>query len=74
MLPALQATAAALAALDVLANLAERALALRWVKPRLVEEARIEIRGGRHPVVEQYLDAPFVPNDLELHEGRRACS
>ena len=72
VLPALQASAAALATLDVLANLAERALALRWVKPRLVEEARIEIRGGRHPVVERCLDAPFVPNDLELHEGRRA--
>ena len=38
VLPALQASAAALATLDVLANLAERALALRWVKPRLVEE------------------------------------
>jgi DNA mismatch repair protein MutS len=72
VLPALQASAAALATLDVLANLAERALALRWVQPRLVEEARIEIRGGRHPVVERYLDSPFVPNDLELHEGRRA--
>jgi DNA mismatch repair protein MutS len=72
VLPALQTSAAALATLDVLANLAERALALRLVKPRLVDEARIEIRGGRHPVVEQHLDAPFVPNDLELHEGRRA--
>ena len=70
-LPRLQSTAAALAALDVLANLAERALALRLVKPQLVDESRIEIRGGRHLVVEQNLDGPFVPNDLVLHEGRR---
>jgi DNA mismatch repair protein MutS len=70
-LPRLQATAAAVAALDVLATLAERALALRLVRPRLVDESRIEIRGGRHPVVEQNLDGPFVPNDLSLHVGRR---
>jgi DNA mismatch repair protein MutS len=72
VLPALQASAAALATLDALANLAERALTLRWVKPRLVDEPRIEIRAGRHPVVEQHLESPFVPNDLELHERRRA--
>jgi DNA mismatch repair protein MutS len=71
-LPALQASAAALATLDALANLAERAVALRLVKPQLSDEARIEIRGGRHPVVEQHLECPFVPNDLLLHEGRRA--
>jgi len=70
-LPRLQATASALAALDVLANLAERAVSMRMVKPRLVDESTIDIRGGRHLVVEQNLDAPFVPNDLSLHEGRR---
>ena len=67
----LQATAAALASLDVLANLAERAVALRLSKPTLVEESRIEIRGGRHLVVEAQLDSPFVPNDLLLEDGRR---
>jgi DNA mismatch repair protein MutS len=71
VLPALQATASALAALDVLANLAERAVALRLVAPRLSEDSCIEIRGGRHLVVEQNLDGPFVPNDLMLHDGRR---
>ena len=70
-LPALSTTAAALASLDVLACLAERAIALRLARPRLCEESRIDIRGGRHPVVEQHLDGPFVPNDLSLHEGRR---
>jgi DNA mismatch repair protein MutS len=70
-LPPLQATAAALAALDVLANLAERAVALRLSRPGLTQEPVIEIRGGRHLVVEQHLDGPFVPNDLSLHDGRR---
>jgi len=70
-LPPLQATAAALAALDVLANLAERAIALRLARPRLSDESGIEIRGGRHLVVEQHLDSAFVPNDLSLHDGRR---
>jgi DNA mismatch repair protein MutS len=68
----LQASGAALAMLDVLACLAGRALALRWTRPVFVDEPRIEIRGGRHPVVEQHLDTPFVPNDLELSESRRA--
>ncbi|HET9693155.1 MAG TPA: DNA mismatch repair protein MutS, partial [Steroidobacteraceae bacterium] len=70
-LPALQSTAASLAALDVLANLAERAVALRLVQPVLSDDSCIEIRGGRHLVVEQNLEGPFVPNDLELHERRR---
>jgi DNA mismatch repair protein MutS len=70
-LPQLQGAAAALASLDVLANLAERAIALRLGKPQLGDESRIDIRGGRHLVVEQSLDGPFVPNDLSLHEGRR---
>ncbi len=70
-LPQLQSTAAALAALDVLACLAERALSLRLSPPRLTDESRIDIRGGRHPVVEQHLDGPFVPNDLRLDDGRR---
>ena len=50
--PALQATSAALATLDVLINLAERAVTLRWSKPELAEDTRIEIVAGRHPVVE----------------------
>jgi DNA mismatch repair protein MutS len=67
----LQATAAALAALDVLANLAERAVTLRYTAPQLTDEPVIEISEGRHPVVEQFIDQPFVPNDLQLHEARR---
>jgi DNA mismatch repair protein MutS len=67
----LQATAAALAALDVLANLAERAVALRYTAPQLTDEPLVEISEGRHLVVEQFIDQPFVPNDLQLHDARR---
>ncbi|GGX99652.1 DNA mismatch repair protein MutS [Litchfieldella qijiaojingensis] len=70
-LEALQASGRALATLDVLAAFAERALALDFVRPRLAETPGIEIRGGRHPVVEHVSDAPFVPNDLVLDDSRR---
>ena len=67
----LQKTAAACAELDALAALAERAAALDWSAPELTAEARLVIRGGRHPVVERFTSAPFVPNDLHLDAGRR---
>jgi DNA mismatch repair protein MutS len=67
----LQATATALAELDVLACYAERAIALNLVQPELVDGTCIEIRAGRHPVVEQTLTTPFVPNDLALDDNRR---
>ena len=70
-LAALQEAAAALAELDALANLAERAEALDLVRPELVAEPELAITGGRHPVVEQVMDAPFIPNDLKMGDGRR---
>ena len=70
-LPELQRCASALAQLDVLCNLAERAMALNYCRPELTSESGISIRGGRHPVVEQVQATPFVPNDLELGKGRR---
>ncbi|HEX6638395.1 MAG TPA: DNA mismatch repair protein MutS [Steroidobacteraceae bacterium] len=70
-LGALQTTAAALAALDTLCALAERAAALHWTEPKLVAETCLEIRGGRHPVVEHFIDGAFVPNDLALDGARR---
>ena len=70
-LASLKRMAAALAQADVLANLAERAVSLRYVEPVLSDEPGLRIEGGRHPVVERVLDDPFVPNDLELDNGRR---
>ncbi|MDV3254825.1 MAG: DNA mismatch repair protein MutS, partial [Lysobacter sp.] len=62
--------AAALAELDVLACLAERAEQLDWSRPELAEDPGIHIERGRHPVVEAVRDEPFEPNDLVLHEDR----
>jgi DNA mismatch repair protein MutS len=67
----LKRCAAALAELDVLACLAERAQALNWSRPELSDEAGIHIERGRHPVVEAVRSEPFEPNDLVLHEDRR---
>jgi DNA mismatch repair protein MutS len=67
----LQSSAAALAELDVLANLAERAVTLRYTAPELTDDPIVEISAGRHPVVERFIDQPFVPNDLQLDAKRR---
>ncbi len=67
----LKAAAAAMAELDVLATLAERAEALDWAAPELTDEPGIAIERGRHPVVEKVRDEPFEPNDLALDDGRR---
>ncbi|MCY0965583.1 DNA mismatch repair protein MutS [Parathalassolituus penaei] len=67
----LQISAAAVAQLDVLVNLAERADTLRLVQPELTEDDRIDIRQGRHPVVENLIRDPFVANDTQLGSGRR---
>ncbi|AWY43122.1 DNA mismatch repair protein MutS [Pseudomonas putida] len=70
-LPPLQDTASALAELDVLSNLAERALNLDLNCPRFVSEPCMRITQGRHPVVEQVLTTPFVANDLNLDDNTR---
>ncbi|MCP4596051.1 DNA mismatch repair protein MutS [Neptuniibacter sp.] len=70
-LPELQDSAAAIAELDVLNNLAERATSLDYAPPTLTDEPQIKIQRGRHPVVETVLDDPFVANDLDLHDERK---
>lgn len=70
-LEALQQSAAALAELDVLANLAERAWTLNYCRPVLHEKAGVRITAGRHPVVEQVLKEPFIANPLSLSMQRR---
>lgn len=67
----LQQSAAALAELDVLTNLAERADTLNYVCPTLSDKPGIQIDGGRHPVVEQVLSDPFISNPLTLSPQRR---
>ena len=67
----LQTCAAAIAELDVLATLAERAHSLNLCRPQLQTEPGIDIRGGRHPVVEQVTSDPFVANDLIMNDDRK---
>lgn len=71
MLPSLQMCADGLARLDVLNTLAERAATLDYREPELVDTPGITITAGRHPVVEQTLEEPFVANDITLDEERR---
>jgi DNA mismatch repair protein MutS len=60
-----------LAKLDVLACFAERAASLRLTRPEIADTPCIEIKGGRHLVVEQVIDTPFVANDLSLDMSKR---
>ncbi|WP_238389720.1 DNA mismatch repair protein MutS [Pseudoxanthomonas koreensis] len=67
LLELLKRCAAALSELDVLAGFAERAQALDWSRPELVDAPCLRIERGRHPVVEAVRTEPFEPNDLVLH-------
>ncbi|MEK6210264.1 MAG: DNA mismatch repair protein MutS [Pseudomonadota bacterium] len=69
-LPRLQRLAAALAELDALAALAERAATLDYSEPEFTDDERIEIEAGRHPVVERQIDE-FIANDTRIDSGRR---
>ncbi|MDM7924301.1 MAG: DNA mismatch repair protein MutS [Pyrinomonadaceae bacterium] len=65
----LQSTARALATLDALASLAETACKRNYVRPSLHDSDEIEIRNGRHPVVEDVVRDGFVPNDIYLNNS-----
>ena len=69
-LAALQLASLALAELDVLTNLAERAERLNYVMPTFTPARHIQIKGGRHPVVEQVLKDPFIANPVYLNDKR----
>jgi DNA mismatch repair protein MutS len=74
-LAALGALARALAAVDALAALAERATTLNWTRPRFVAHPCLQIEGGRHPVVEARLQetgaGPFIANPCRLDAKTR---
>ncbi len=66
----IQRTARAIAELDSLNSLAEVAAHHQYCRPELCEEPIIDIRDGRHPVLEQRMqDEGFVPNDTCLDAG-----
>jgi DNA mismatch repair protein MutS len=71
-LPKIQQTASALAQLDVLASFAETARLHNYCRPQISDEGVLQIRDGRHPVLEQQLvEERFVPNDTSLGSSGR---
>ncbi|MFN8594758.1 MAG: DNA mismatch repair protein MutS, partial [Anaerolineae bacterium] len=63
----LQTAARVLAQIDALVSLAEVAARYGYVKPNVDDGDTLEIREGRHPIVERFLrDESFVPNDVRL--------
>lgn len=71
----IQRTAKALATLDTVASLAEIAFKNNYCCPQITTDGTLEIKDGRHPVVEALLtDSPFVPNDTLLDCGNNKCS
>jgi DNA mismatch repair protein MutS len=65
----IQITARALAALDVLASSAETSARRRYARPSLHDGDELEIIHGRHPVIEVFIDEPFVPNSIYLNNS-----
>jgi len=65
----IQMTARALAALDVLASSAEVAARRRYARPVLHDGDEMEVIQGRHPVIEAFIDEPFVPNNIFLNNS-----
>lgn len=70
-LSTLQQCASTLAELDVLLTFAERAETLNLCQPVLSEKSGLEIEDGRHLVVEQVSDIPFVANDVHFNKQRK---
>ena len=69
-LPALQHSADGIARLDVLSCFAERAQRLDLCRPVFRDEPGLAVSRGRHPVVEQVSETPFVANDLTMDDQR----
>ncbi len=70
--PRIQETSRRVAALDVLAALAEAAERNGYVEPAITDDFTLDVTGGRHPVVEAAMPASdFIPNDLRLDEEGR---
>ena len=69
-----QDTAEAVAVIDTLCSLAETAVRNDYVRPQINTDGVIQIKAGRHPVVEQVINTPFVSNDtfLDLKDDRCA--
>jgi DNA mismatch repair protein MutS len=67
----LQNMASAISQLDVLQNFAERAESLDYCRPTISQSIEVDIKNGRHPVVESVLSDPFIGNPITLHQQRK---
>ena len=65
------ATAEAIAEIDVIGALAERAESFDWCKPNLTSENILKIKGGKHPLVANNAQHPFIANDLTLSDEKK---
>ena len=70
----IQATADAVASIDVLCSLSEVAAVNNYCRPQMNASGKIQITAGRHPVVEAIMSTPFVPNDTLLDNGENRCA
>ncbi len=71
----IQKTARAVAMIDVFASLAFVAERNGYVRPRMNEKGVLDIKGGRHPVVEKMIENDmFIPNDTYLDNGKKRVS
>ncbi len=69
-----QTSSECVAQIDSLCSLAEVAVCNNYVRPRMNTEGIIDIRNGRHPVVEQVINSPFVSNDTYLDQKDDRCA
>ena len=67
-------TASAIARLDVLCSFAQTAVDNNYTRPIMGESGAISITAGRHPVVEQLINTPFVTNDTYLDSKDNRCA
>ncbi len=67
----LRKLAVSIATLDVLANLAQKSIQANYIRPVLTDNIEINIKQGRHPVVEAYSGKSFIANDSVLNDKER---
>jgi len=65
--PDLQKLSEALGKADVFSSLAELAEQYKYVRPNINEDGVIDVKNGRHPVIERYLNKTYIPNDVNLN-------
>ena len=56
---------------DVFASFSFVSIEKKYIRPNILEDGKVtQIKGGRHPVVENILKSEFIPNDIDLNDGK----